>query len=161
MPTNATTTLAATASGTDLGLYAGTYGTDAPLIRSEDLKVAGATTKRMRGQIELPAEYVTGGNFRLRFFAGMVTTIADSLCQIDVECAEIIGATVGSDICTTSIQSMNSTAFANKDFVMDASSASAGKSYDVRVTLTVNDGGTGTAVIAAIAKTKLVIAMKG
>jgi hypothetical protein len=153
--------LAATASGADLGFYPGTYGTDAPLLRTEDLKAAGSTTKRMRRQIGLPPEYVSAGNFRLRFFAGMVTTVANTSCDIDCEVREITGAGVGADICSTSVMTMNSLTFANKDFVMDTSGAVAGKSYDVRVTITCNDGATATAVVAAIAKTKMVLSIKG
>jgi hypothetical protein len=153
--------LPSTSSGTDLGRYAGTYGTDAPLIRTADLKALGLRTLRMRAQVMLPYHYVAGDDFRIRLFAGMVTTAADTVADIDLECREITGAGVGSDICATSIMTMNSTTFASKDFVMDTGAATPGKSYDVRVTLTVNDGATGTAVIAGIARSSMMLNVRG
>ncbi len=153
--------LPATSSGTDLGRYIGTPGTDAPLIRSADLKAAGATTLRMQGQYSLPDRYVPGGNFRIRLFAGMVTTIAGTSCTIDVECWKITGATVGSDICQTAAMTMNSTTFGNKDFVINAAGLVAADSFVIRVTIACNDGASPTAVIAAIAKTQALRDIRG
>lgn len=153
--------LPATSSADDLGWYPGTFGTNAPLIRTSDLKNAGSTTLYCRTQIAVPPEYDSAGNFQIRIFGGMVTTVASTTGTIDVEAYEITAATHGADLCSTAAQSINSTTFANKDFVITAAGLVAGDTLDVRLTMVVNDSATATAVIGAIAKTQILCDIRG
>src|SRR3990167_3164676 len=51
------TNLPGTSATDDLGLYGNTFGTTSPLIRTYDVKAAGAVTLRARVLIPLPIEY--------------------------------------------------------------------------------------------------------
>jgi hypothetical protein len=156
------TNLPGTSASDDLGLYGGTFGTDAPLIRTYDVKNAGAVTLRTRVQVCLPAEYVASGDITLRFHAGMITTVASSTATIDVEAyAADKDGTLGSDLCTTSATTINSLTFAAKDFVITGTGLNPGDWLDVRVTIAVNDSATATAVIAAIGSAELLCDIKG
>lgn len=152
------TLLPGTPSSDDLGLVGGTFGTATPSIRTEDLKAAGATNKRARVLVQLPWEYVAGESVSLRFMAGMITTVAGTSATLDVEVYKLQSDpddSIGSDLVSTAAQSINSLAFANVDFALTATSLSPGDILDVRVTIAVNDGASGTAVIAAFTSAKL------
>lgn len=157
------TNLPGTSASDDLGLYGNTFGTNTPLIRTYDVKAAGAVTLRARVLIPLPAEYADAETVNLRFFAGMVTTVADTTATIDCEAYESPGsaAALGSDLVTTAATTINSLTFANKDFVVTATSLVAGDLLDVRVTVAVNDAATGTAVIAGFGKCQLLVDVRG
>jgi len=152
--------LPTTSSSDDLGWYAGTWLTNAPLIRTADVKTTSPTL-RARAQVELPAEYEPGGEITLRAFCGMVTTVADGSATIDFEAARVAGATTGSDLVTTAAVTINSLTFANKDFVVTPTGLIAGDKLDIRVTIAVVDAAGATAVIAAIAKTQLLCVVRG
>lgn len=156
------TVLPGTSASDDLGLYGGTFGTGQQLIRTYDVKAAGAQTLRARVMIPLPVEYVAAETVTIRISAGMVTTVADTSCTVDIE-AYRIGKTnsIGSDLCSTSATTMNSLSFANKDFTISAGTLAAGDVLDVRVSIAVNDAATGTAVIAAIGGFDLLCDIKG
>lgn len=142
----------------DLGLVGGTFGTATPSLRTEDLKAAGATNNRARALIQLPWEYITGNSVTLRFKAGMITTVSDGTATLDCEGYKLQDDpddAIGSDLVSTAATTINSTTFANIDFVVTASSLSAGDILDIRITTAVNDGATGTAVIAGITSAKL------
>lgn len=152
------TLLPGTPSSDDLGLVGGTFGTETPSLRSEDLKAAGATNKRARVLVQLPWEYVAGETITLRFKAGMITTVASSSATLDCEAYKLQDDpddAIGSDLVTTSATSMNSLTFSNIDFTVNATSLSPGDILDVRLTAAVNDGATATAVIAGITSAKL------
>lgn len=152
------TLLPGTPSADDLGLVGGTFGTATPSLRSEDLKAAGATDKRARVLIQLPWEYVAGQKIRLRCKAGMITTVADVSATLDVEAYKLQSDpddAIGSDLVSTTAATMNSTTFSDIDFVISPSGLSPGDILDVRITAAVNDGATGTAVIAGITSVKL------
>lgn len=153
------TLLPGTPSSDDLGLVGGTFGSATPSIRTEDLKAAGATNKRARFLVQLPWEYVSGQSVSLRFMAGMITTVAGTSATLDCEAFKLQDDpdnAIGSDLVTTSATSMNSLAFANVDFVVSPSGLSPGDILDVRVTMAINDGASGTAVIGGISSVKLV-----
>lgn len=152
--------LPATAASDDLGWYPGTYLTNSPLVRTQDVKALGAQTLRARCTIALPENYVSAGTCTIRARAGMVTTVAGTSCTIDFEAAEIGDATPGSDIVSTAATSINSLTFANTDFTVTSAGLVAGDTLDIRMTIAVNDGASVTAVIAAISKTWLVIQVK-
>jgi len=155
--------LPGTSAADDLGLYGGAvFGTDAPLIRTYDVKAAGAVTLYALAFVKVPESYVAGQTFSLRFGAGMVTTIADTTATIDVQ-AQRIGKdnTLGSDICATVAQSINSLTFANKTFAITPSTLEPGDVLQVRVAIAVNDAASGAAVIAAFASSDVVCDIKG
>ena len=152
------TLLPGTPSADDLGLVGGTFGTATPSIRTEDLKALGATNKRARFLVQLPWEYVAGETVTLRFQAGMITTVAGTSATLDCEAYKLQDDpddVIGSDLVSTSATSINSLTFASTDFVITPTSLSPGDILDVRITIAVNDGASGTAVIAAITSAKL------
>ena len=152
------TLLPGTPSADDLGLVGGTFGTATPLVRSEDLKTAGATNKRARFLVQLPWEYEAGQSVTLRFKAGMITTVADTTATLDCEVFKLQSDpddAIGSDLVTTSATTMNSTTFVDIDFVLTATSLSPGDILDVRITCAVNDGASVTAVMAGITSARL------
>lgn len=142
----------------DLGLVGGTFGTATPSLRTEDLKAAGATSSYARVLVQLPWEYQAGQSVSLRFKAGMITTAADTTATLDCQAYKLQGDpddAIGSDLVSTSATTMNSTTFADIDFVVAPSGLSPGDILDVRITVAVNDGATATAVIAGITSAKL------
>ena len=152
------TLLPGTPSSDDLGLVGGTFGTGTPSIRTEDLKAAGSTTKRARFLVQLPWEYVAAESVTLRFKAGMITTVAGTSATLDCEAYKLQedpDDAIGSDLVSTSAQSINSLTFANADFALTPTSLSPGDILDVRITMVVNDGASATAVIGGITSAKL------
>lgn len=152
------TLLPGTPATDDLGLVGGTFGTATPSIRTEDLKAAGATNKYARFLVQLPWEYVAGETVKLRFKAGMITTVANTTATLDCQAYKLQDDpddAIGSDLVTTSATTMNSTTFADIDFTITPTSLSPGDILDIRITIAVNDGATATAVIGAITSAKL------
>lgn len=149
--------LPGTASSDDLAVIEGTFGTDAPTVQTSDAKVS-TTTQRTRFQFALPDNYVSGATLTLRVRAGMVTTVSDTTATLDAECYvyDDDGA-VGSDVCTTSAQSINSLTKANYSFTITPTGLTAGDTLDIRLTIAITDGATGTAVIGEISKIALLV----
>ena len=155
------TNLPATPATDDLGLVGGTFGSASPKISTGDVKAAGCT-RYARFQFQLPVEYDAGASVTMRLHAGMTTTVADTSATVDVECYKSDGeAGVGSDICATAAQSINSLTDADKDFTITATGLSAGDVLDIRLTITVVDAATGTAVIADIGAIEVLVDIKG
>ena len=135
------TNLPGTAATDDLALVGGTFGTASPTIQSVDFG-GTTTTAYARAVIALPWEYDDGQTVTLRFHAGMLTTIADASCTLDVVCYESDEeAGIGADICATAAQSINSTTFADIDFTITPTNLAAGDTLDVRITITGTDAG--------------------
>lgn len=157
------TLLPGTSASDDLGLIGGTFGTNTPSVQTYDLKNAGATNVRARFHVRLPQEYVAGETVKLRFKAGMKTTVASASATLDAEAYKSAndGLVSGSDIVSTSATTINSLTFANVDFVVTPTTLSAGDWLDVRVTIAINDSATATAVIGAIGKASLLVDVKG
>ena len=156
------TNLPASAATDDLGFDTGTFGTEAPHVTAGDLKAAGATTRYARFLVALPAEYDSAETVQIRVNTKMETTIADTTCTVDVEAYEVASdLTVGSDLCTTAAQDMNSTSAADKDFTISATSLLPGDVLDVRVAIACNDAATGTAVEPVISKIALLADVRG
>lgn len=156
------TNLPGTAAADDLALIGGTFGTAPPVVSAGDLKAAGATTRYARFQTELPECYDPGETFKLSFSSGMVTTIADTSCTIDVQCYKIDKITgIGSDLCATAAITINSLVFADKEFTITPSGLEAGDVFDVRIAITCTDAATGTAVTPTIAAIDRVCDIKG
>jgi len=142
----------------DLGLVEGTFGTATPSLRTEDLKSAGATNNRARVLVHLPWEYVAASSVKLRFKAGMITTVADTTATLDCEAFKLQDDPdddIGSDLVSTAATTINSKTFADIDFTLSTTGLSPGDILDVRITTAVNDGAGSTAVIAGITSAKL------
>lgn len=153
--------LPAAGADDDLGLYGGTFGSATPKLSTGDVKAAGCT-RYARFQWAIPAEYEAAETITLRLNAGMETTVAGTSAEVDVECYKANrSAGVGSDICNTAAQSINSLVFANKDFVITPIGLTAGDILDVRLTITVVDAATGTAVIGSIGAVEMLVDIKG
>lgn len=147
----------------DLGIGTGTFGTGLPYLSAGDLKAAGATTRRARCLVQLPPEYVAGQTVQLWLYAGMLTTVADVSCTVDVEVYKSAQDTLktGSDLVVTAATTINSLTFGAKAFDLTATSLSAGDWLDIRVSIACNDAATVTAVTPAIAHAELVLDIKG
>lgn len=154
--------LPAAGTSDDLGIDAGTLGTNAPRVRTGDLKAAGATTRYTRFQCALPPEYDDGQTVTLRVSAGMLTTVADTTATLDAqvyECDRVGG--VSSDLCATAAQSINSVTLADYEFEITPTDLVAGDALDIRLAVAVNDAATGTVVEGVIAAIELLVDIRG
>ena len=156
------TNLPGTAATDDLALVGGTFATAPPTVSAGDLKAAGATTRYARFQMQLPECYDAGQTITLSISAGMVTTIADTTCTLDVQCYKLDKITgIGADLCATAATTINSVAFAAIAFVITPTSLVAGDVFDVRLAITCTDAATGTAVTPTIAAIDLLCDIVG
>ncbi len=121
----------------------GTYGTNAPSLQTEDVGGNGAATAYYaRAEIQLPAEYVAGQSIEIRVHAGMLTTVADQSCTVDVEAYKSDeDETSTGDLCADAAvtDNMNSLVFADVDFTITPATLSPGDLLDVRITVTADD----------------------
>lgn len=155
------TLLPGTPAGDDLGLI-GDFGVDAPRISAGDLKSAGATTRYARACVELPPEYIDGDSVAIRVSAGMADNVADNTATVDVEVHKLDGeGGVGSDICATAAQDINSTTFSDYDFTITPTGLSAGDQLDVRLAVAVNDAASGDPVTGIIASVQRLCDIRG
>jgi hypothetical protein len=140
---------------TNLGLVAGTHGTNMPTLQGAD---AGAATKTetVRILIPIPADYVAAGGFKVRCHAGMLTTVADDAATLDCEAFKSNGeGGAGADLCATAAQSINSLTLADKDFTVTGTTLAAGDILDVQLTTVVHDVGDAGVMKAIIGSVKL------
>jgi len=151
-------TLPTTAANDDFGFIAGTFGTDAPILKTIDCKTLGATSIYARLFHALGNEYEHGETLKIRIHGGMNTTVADTSATVDVEVYVSDGeGDVGSDLCATAAQSINgATGFDDYDFTITATGLSPGTILNIRVAMAINDAAGSTAVIGQIGKTSLV-----
>lgn len=154
--------LPATSASDDLGLYPGTWGTTPWLIRSADVKTT-TVTLRAACEVVVPAEYVDGETITLRCRAGFITTICDGAGTIDFEVYAKggTGAALGSDLCATAATSFKSLTFANYDFTITPTAVVAGDTLQIRMTMSIIDAATATAVIGAVEQVKMLYDVKG
>lgn len=156
------TALPGTSSSNDLGLAGGTFGTNAPSLQTADLKAAGSTTNYARFTFNLPASYVAGQTCQVRVWGNMKTTVSDTAATVDIEAYRSgDDASIGSDLCATAAQSINSLTVASKDFTITAASLLPGDTIDIRLALLVNDAATATAVIGLVGGIELLLGTKG
>lgn len=156
-------TLLTTTSPTadDLTIQGGTFGSGAPTITTVDVK-ATSGTKYARFMITLPAEYDAAETVNIDIYAGAETTVADTSMAVDLEVYEIDGTgAVGSDLCATTSQSINSLTYATKTFSITATGLVAGDVLDCRVAITWVDAATATAVIGSIGRITLKCDVRG
>lgn len=134
----------------DLGLVPGVLGTNFPSVQSVDFG-GTSTTAYMRAQIPVPADYVAGQSFKIRFHAGMLT-VADTACTLDIVCYKSDTENLaGSDLASAaSANNIMSTTFADVDFTITAASLAPGDFLDVRVSIVGTDAGNLAADITAV-----------
>lgn len=156
------TNLPGTAATDDLALIGGTFGTDAPVVSAGDLKAVGSTTRYARFLAKLPECFDPGQTVTLSIWAGMLTTIADVSCTIDVECFKLDKISgISADLCATAATTMNSLVFGAKAFTITPSGLVAGDTFDIRIAITCNDAATVTAVTPTIAAIDLLCDIRG
>ncbi len=155
-----TTNLPAAATSDDLGYPNATWASASPTVTSSDGK-ATTITQYARVRYALPYCYIAGQTVTLRAYAGMNTTVSDTTAQIDFEVFRASGTGgIGSDLCSTSITSINSLTNANKDFTIDPATLTPGDELDIRVKITITDSATATAVIGELGKLSLLLDIK-
>lgn len=138
-----------------------TFGTISPYLDTRDLKTL-STSLYARGMFSLPPEYDDGQTVTVRIRAGALTTVADTSLVVDLELYEVdTNGGVGSDLCATAAQSINNLTLANKDFTITATNLVRGDILDFRITVTVVDSATGTAVKAKITEIAFLLDIRG
>ena len=153
--------LPAAAASDDLGLVAGTWGTDPARITAGNVRILGATTRRLYLAIPIPANYEDGQTIQLQIRAKMETTVADVSCTIDAEARIWADGAVGSDLVTTAAQSMNSLSAAAYTFTIESTGVDPGDLLEVRLSIASNDAATATAVTPAIYSIALLCDTRG
>ena len=150
------------AADDNLGLEPGTFGTNQVSVQTYDMASQGAKTLYFGDEFGLPVEYVAGESVQIQIAAAMLTTIADVSCTVDVECRKVgRDNTVGSDLCTTAAQSINSLSFTNKTFEIIGTLLEPGDRLEVRVAVAINDASNTTVVKACIAAYDFLLDIKG
>jgi hypothetical protein len=156
------TSLPTSAAADDLGLFIGTFGTDAVVVQSSDSK-ATSVTQYARFTFRLPDNYVSGGEIRVAAHAGMKTTVSDTTALIDFQVHAKNDATglVSSDLVTTSATTINSLTAAAQEFSVTPTGLVSGDELDVRVSVAIVDSATATAVIGRIMKLYMLVGVQG
>ena len=155
------TNLPGTAADDDLALITGTPGTDAPTIQAGDIGGA-SSTRKASFELTLPPEYVDGETVTLRIHGGLLTTVCDGSCTVDVQAYEVAAAgSVGADICATAAQSMNSLTFANLDFTITPTGLAAGDRVMVVLSVAYADSGDLGAMTPELTSIKVLADIKG
>jgi hypothetical protein len=112
--------------------------------------------------VQLPPEYDDGETVQIRVHGGMKTTVSDTTATVDVECYESDKERgISADLCTTSAQTINSLTFGDDDFTITATSLVSGDVLDIRITVAITDGATGTAVLGEIGSVELLCDIRG
>ena len=155
------TNLPGTAANDDMAVITGTPGTDAPTLQGVDF---GGTTSDEKAAFTfaLPPEYVAGQTITCRIRAAMLTTVADTSITVDLEVwkRDHDGA-VGSDICATAAQSINSLTPANKDFTITPTGLAPGDVLEGRVSFAGSDTGNAGVMIPEISRIAMLLDIKG
>lgn len=155
------TNLPATGGTDDLGLYGGTFATNAPSIQTGDVKTTSGT-RYARAVVRIPYNFVTGGTVQIRAHAGAKTTAADTSMVIDfVAHRSDTEDGVGADLVTTAATTINNTTEVDATFTVDSTTLLPGDYLDIRMAITWVDGATGTAVIGFIGEVALLLDVKG
>jgi len=150
-----------TAANDDMALITGTPGTDAPTLQGVDF---GGTTSDEKAAFlfALPPEYVAGETVTLRVRGAMLTTVSDGTATVDAEVWKLDeDGAVGSDICATVAQSINSLTPANKDFTITPTGLEPGDVLMVRLSFAGTDAGDAGVMIPEISKVSLLLDIKG
>jgi len=154
------TALPTAGDATNLGLVAGTHGTNSPQLQSTAANNS-AVTEKARVQASMPAEYVAGETVTLRCRAKIGASMNVS-ATLDAEVYESDGETgISADLCTTSAQTIT-TSYTNLDFTITPTNLQAGDVLDIEITVALDDTGGGAANEKAyIGKPQLLLDIKG
>jgi hypothetical protein len=133
----------------DLTYYEGTFGTNAATLETIDCGGLNDTTQKAVFTFVLPPTYPAGATINLKANVGMRTTVADQGATLDFSCYVADYAnedgTMSGDLIGTAAQSVNSTTFADKTFVLDDDAAGyvlgAGDTIECLVTALCDDDG--------------------
>lgn len=151
--TDGVTLNTATAATTNFGVIYGTDGTDFPHLETIDSKNA-TTAVVSRVIVKLPPNYVAGSAVTIRARCGMKTTVASNSAATTIDFNAYSNAgtanTGSADLVTTAAQSINSLTAADYDFVVTPTGLVAGQDLHIKMTLTVTDSATATAVIGTV-----------
>lgn len=154
--------LPGTSATDDLAITGNTFGTNTPTIETSDMKTLGLVTRYSRHLIAMPAEYDPAETVNIRIHAGMKDNAADTTATVDVECYASDGeGGLGSDLCTTTAQTINSTSLTDVDFVISAATLAVGTMLDIRIAVAVNDAAGGSPVTAQIGEVSLLCDIRG
>lgn len=148
-------------SDDDLALVGGTFGTAPPLIQTGDVKTV-TKTRYARFLAVVPECYVAGETFNLVMSAGIITTVADGSCTLDLVAYRLDkDSGISADLCSTAAQSINSLTFADKSFTIAPSTLTPGDILDCRIVIASVDTATATAVIPTVASIDIACDIKG
>ncbi len=147
----------------DLGLVGGTWATNPPSLQTEDHQNNVPVVDNFaRCMMALPPEYVTGETVKLRFHAGMKTTVADVSATLDVVAFESdLEDGLSLDLVTTAATTINSLTAADIDFDLTSSALVAGDILDIRIQTAIRDNTATGAVIGFIGGAWLLCDIKG
>jgi len=155
--------LPATGGNDDLGLEAtGTWGTDDFMLRTDDKDSNGGVEyNRAYFAIPINESFILAATFKISFYAGM-SVVADTSATLDLEVhvADRDGL-VGSDLCTTAAQDINSATKSEITFTVDTSGLVRGDVLQCRVSTAINDGATGSPLKGEIAYVSKQFDLKG
>lgn len=155
------TNLPGTAAADDLAFIHGTFGTASPTIQTGDVKNT-TTTRYARVTFNVPYTYVDGETVVIRIHGGMKTTVASASAVVDVECYMSNDEEgISADLCATSAISINSLTDVDADFTITSTTIEAGKTLDIRLTVTVTDSLTATAVIGQVGAVSVLLDVRG
>jgi len=155
------TDLPATAANDDMGIVTGTPGTDS--VRLQGVDFGGTSTdEKAAFEFILPPEYRPGAPVTVRLNAKMVTAVSDGTATVDVEAWKDNGTGgVGSDICATAAQSINSLTAANKDFTITPTGLVAGNKLVIRLSFGGSDTGNLAVMIPQINAVSVIYGIAG
>jgi len=154
--------LLGTAAADDLGITSTTFGTNSPAITAGDI-MGVTSTRYARALIDLPMEYDAGETVLIRIYAGMLTTIADLTCNVDVEIYESDkdGTNDNVELIATAPQSINFLMFQAYDFVVTSTDLTPGAILDTRITVDSQDDNSTTAVTPTLGAVSLLCDIRG
>jgi hypothetical protein len=139
----------------DLGIYLNTWATGSPSVKTYDVKTVGATALYALFEVTLPPNYVASETVQVVITA-RTSAAADTSCTLDLVIYRSDGeAGIGSDLCNTAAQNINSASWA--DFTYEVTDATLGPGDTIwgRLHVAVNDGAGGSPVQAEIGKIEL------
>ena len=159
---NLVSALPSTSANDDLTVAGNTFGTNTPTLETSDLKSAGATTRYARFIFVLPPEYDAGQTVQITTHAGLKDNAADTTATVDIECylSDNEGS-LGSDLCTTAAQDINSTTLATDTFTITSGALVVGSVLDIRVALAINDGAGASPVTGQIGNIAVLLDIRG
>jgi hypothetical protein len=151
--------LPTTAATDDLAIIDGTFGTGSPSVQGIDF--GGTTTVAYaRFNYIIPANWVS--TVKVELHAGMLTTVADTKAEWDIEAYESDGeAGIGADLCQTVAQAFNDTSLASKSFVIDSAGLAVGDLLDIRIKFDGEDAGNLGVMTPILGRLSMVMDIRG